>query len=139
MVPAKLRYYAGLALTEYGRAAEPRPGRLSLVLREPMGVAGIIAPWNSPVVLMVRSLAPALAAGCTAVIKMPGQTALTNALVARIMARALEAGTVWINNWASVYDEFEEGGYKQSGQGRLNGVAAIDDFVEYKHIALAPG
>lgn len=377
MVPAKLRYYAGLTVTEYGRAAEPRPGRLSLVLREPMGVAGIIVPWNSPVVLMVRSLAPALAAGCTAVIKMPGQTALTNALVARIMARApslprgvvnlfsesgaegsralvesphvpvisftgssataraisaagarhlkrfglelggktpmivfddasldaalpvlekaltvfagqfcmtgsrllvqrgvadalrqrlaerlaavrvgpaaeaasqmgplidkanvarvdgmveaaiadgarvlvrggpvsegplargafyrptllevddpgmeivqkevfgpvltlqvfdteaeavalanhseyglaasvwtrdvdralrmgraLEAGTVWINDWASVYDEFEEGGYKQSGLGRLNGVAAIDDFVEYKHIALAPG
>ncbi len=55
------------------------------------------------------------------------------------MARALEAGTVWINHWASVYDEFEEGGYKQSGLGRLNGVAAIDDFVEYKHIALAPG
>ncbi len=55
------------------------------------------------------------------------------------MARALEAGTVWINDWASVYDEFEEGGYKQSGLGRLNGVAAIDDFVEYKHIALAPG
>lgn len=377
MVPSKLRYYAGLARAEYGRAAEPRPGRMSLTLRQAVGVAGIIVPWNSPVVLMIRSLAPALAAGCTAVIKMPGQTAQTNALVARLLsesvslprgvinlfseqgaagsvhlvespqvpvisftgstttgraicaagaqslkrfglelggktpmlvfndadldvavpmlqkaltvfsgqfcmtgsrllvqrdiapalterlaarlqavqvgpaaepdsemgplidkanvqrvdrmvqeaiaggaevvvrggpvtegplakgafyrptllrvsdaqmpivqqetfgpvltlqvfdseaqaielannsefglaaslwtrdldrslrvARELEAGTVWVNDWAVVYDEFEEGGFKQSGQGRLNGVAALDDFVEYKHIALSPG
>ncbi|HCF3550973.1 TPA: hypothetical protein NID00_003104 [Pseudomonas aeruginosa] len=38
-----------------------------------------------------------------------------------------------------VYDEFEEGGYRQSGLGRLNGVAALDDFVEYKHISLTTG
>jgi betaine-aldehyde dehydrogenase len=50
------------------------------------------------------------------------------------VARRLDAGTVWINNWAVVYDETEEGGYKQSGLGRLNGVAAIDDFVEHKTI-----
>ncbi len=61
-----------------------------------MGVAGIIVPWNSPVVLMIRSLAPALAAGTTTVVKMPGQTAQTNALVARIIAEApsLPAGAV---------------------------------------------
>ena len=52
------------------------------------------------------------------------------------VARALDVGTVWINDWAVVYDEFEEGGFKQSGRGRLNGLAAMDDFVEYKHIAL---
>jgi betaine-aldehyde dehydrogenase len=46
----------------------------------------------------------------------------------------LEAGSVWINNWAVVYDETEEGGYKQSGLGRLNGVCAIDDFVEHRTI-----
>jgi betaine-aldehyde dehydrogenase len=50
------------------------------------------------------------------------------------IARQIEAGTVWINNWAIVYDETEEGGYKQSGLGRLNGVSAIDDFVEYRTI-----
>lgn len=86
MVPSKLRYYASLVRTEYGRAIEPKPGSLSVVLREPMGVAGIITPWNSPIVLMIRSLAPALAAGCTAVVKMPGQTAQTNAQVARILS-----------------------------------------------------
>jgi betaine-aldehyde dehydrogenase len=50
------------------------------------------------------------------------------------IARHLQAGTVWINNWAVVYDETEEGGYKQSGLGRLNGVSAIDDFVEYRTV-----
>lgn len=89
MVPSKLRYYAALTRAEYGRAAEPKPGRISLVIRQAVGVAGIIVPWNSPVVLMIRSLAPALAAGCTTVIKMPGQTAQTNCLVARIMSEAL--------------------------------------------------
>ncbi|OYQ27135.1 aldehyde dehydrogenase [Pseudomonas mandelii] len=89
MVPSKLRYYAALARAEYGRAAEPKPGKISLVIRQAVGVAGIIVPWNSPVVLMIRSLAPALAAGCTTVIKMPGQTAQTNCLVARIMSEAL--------------------------------------------------
>ncbi|MBF6542563.1 aldehyde dehydrogenase family protein [Nocardia brasiliensis] len=53
------------------------------------------------------------------------------------VARRIEAGTVWINDWAVVHDEFEEGGYKQSGLGRLNGLAALEDFVEYKHIAFA--
>lgn len=70
MVPGKLRYYAGLARSERGASGTPRPDVVSLVLREPMGVAGIIVPWNSPVVLMIRSLAPALAAGTTTVVKM---------------------------------------------------------------------
>lgn len=55
------------------------------------------------------------------------------------VARRIEAGTVWINDWAVVHDEFEEGGYKQSGLGRLNGLAAMEDFVEYKHIAFSGG
>jgi|ERR1700692_2327653 Aldehyde dehydrogenase family len=66
MVPSKLRYYAADALTESGRVATPKPGSISMILRQLMGVAGVIAPWNSPVVLTIRSLAPALAAGCTA-------------------------------------------------------------------------
>ena len=55
------------------------------------------------------------------------------------VGREIKAGTVWINDWAVVYDEFEEGGYKASGVGRLNGVSAIDDFLEYKHIAFNAG
>jgi betaine-aldehyde dehydrogenase len=70
----KLRYAAALALTDSGRTAEVAPGLYGQTLRQPAGVAGIIVPWNSPVVLVVRSLAPALAAGCTCAVKMPGQT-----------------------------------------------------------------
>ncbi|WP_258127787.1 aldehyde dehydrogenase family protein [Achromobacter anxifer] len=88
MIPSKLRYAAATALLESGRALRPRPGNLSVVLRQPMGVAAVIAPWNSPVVLTIRSLASALAAGCTAVIKLPGQVAQTASLMAEIMTEA---------------------------------------------------
>ena len=87
MVPPKLRYNAALVLSEFGRASAVEPGRLSLVLREPLGVAGVIAPWNSPVILTIRSLAPALAAGCTTVIKLPEQTGQINGLFAEVIAQ----------------------------------------------------
>lgn len=90
MIPSKLRYSAAAALLESGRALRPRPGSLSVVLRQPMGVAAVIAPWNSPAVLTIRSLAPALAAGCTAVIKLPGQVAQTASLMAEVMAEAAD-------------------------------------------------
>jgi betaine-aldehyde dehydrogenase len=81
-----LRYAASLVSADYGRAAEWEPGRVSLLLREAMGVAGISVPWNAPVALLTRSLAPALAAGCTVVVKMPGLTAQLNALVGEVMS-----------------------------------------------------
>jgi acyl-CoA reductase-like NAD-dependent aldehyde dehydrogenase len=87
-VPDKLRYNAALALTDHGRSAEVRPGMYSMTLREPVGVAGVIVPWNSPVILSARSFAPALAAGCTVVMKMPAQTGLVNGLLSEIIAGA---------------------------------------------------
>ena len=94
----KLRYFAGLALTDLGSAATVYQGATSMLLKEPLGVAGVIVPWNSPGILSIRSLAPALAAGCTAVVKMPAQTALTNSLLAELFAsvESLPAGVV---NW----------------------------------------
>jgi betaine-aldehyde dehydrogenase len=119
MVPPKLRFYAALTLTEFGRAIEIAPGRYSTVYREAMGVAGVIAPWNSPIVLFVRSLAPALAAGCTVVGKLPGWTAQINARMCEGFAEV---------------DSLPRGVIKQSGLGRLNGIAAMEDFIEYKTI-----
>ncbi|EHM24341.1 aldehyde dehydrogenase family protein [Streptomyces anulatus] len=83
---SKIRYYGALALTESGRASEVKPGLYSMTLRQPAGVAGVIAPWNSPVILSVRSFAPALAAGATVALKLPAQTALTNSLLYEIVA-----------------------------------------------------
>jgi len=78
---SELRYYAGLARNLFGRILEIEPGCFSSLDREPSGVAAIILPWNAPVTLLVRSLAPALAAGCTVVIKPAHQTSLVNNLV----------------------------------------------------------
>ena len=83
-----LRYYSALALTDHGRAAEWEPGHFSLLVREPIGVAGISVPWNSPVALLIRALAPALAAGCTTVVKMPGESAQVNALLSELICQA---------------------------------------------------
>ena len=83
-----LRHNAGMALTDTGIAAEVAPGQWYTTYAEPAGVVGIIVPWNSPVALLIRSLAPALAAGNTVAVKMPGQTALVANLVSQIIAEA---------------------------------------------------
>lgn len=82
-----LRYSAATALVQIaGRAAEPAPGSYYHSVPEAAGVAGIIVPWNSPVILLVRAMGPAIGAGCTTVVKMPGQTGLTNALFSEAVA-----------------------------------------------------
>lgn len=93
---SRLRYYGALALTESGRASEPAPGQFSLLIREPVGVAGISVPWNAPVALLIRSLAPALAAGCTTVVKMPGKTAQLTARISELISEVpgLPSGVV---------------------------------------------
>jgi acyl-CoA reductase-like NAD-dependent aldehyde dehydrogenase len=64
------QYYAGLAATLEGRQIPtPNPNYLVYTRREPVGVVAAITPWNSPLLLMTWKLAPALAAGCTLVIK----------------------------------------------------------------------
>src|SRR6201984_733793 len=83
---SSLRYNAGTALSQTGTSAEIAPGVFATATREPIGVAGIIVPWNSPLALLVRALGPALAAGCTTVVKLPGQTALTNSLIMQAAA-----------------------------------------------------
>jgi len=80
---SEIRYYAGLARYLPGHVFEVEPGVFSTLIKEPAGVAGIIVPWNAPVVLLIRALAPALAAGCTAVVKPAPQTALISAALIR--------------------------------------------------------
>ena len=93
---SELRYYAGLARNIFGRITELEPGLFASLHREPLGVAGIIVPWNAPLILAVRSLAPALAAGCTAVVKTAPQTALVSERMFRLMSEAagLPAGAI---------------------------------------------
>ena len=103
MVPSKLRFYAALALTDFGRAMETSPGRYTATLRQAVGVAGIIAPWNSPVVLFIRSLAPALAAGCTVVGKLPGLTAQTNTRMCEVFSEVTSLPKGVLNVFSEVH------------------------------------
>ncbi|MCB1358926.1 MAG: aldehyde dehydrogenase family protein [Maritimibacter sp.] len=93
---SEARYYGGLARNIRGSMQEIGPGQVSLFAREAAGVAGIIVPWNAPVTLLLRSLAPALAAGCTAVIKPAHQTPLVHARLMQCFADCLSlpAGVV---------------------------------------------
>ena len=84
-----LQYYAGLALTLEGSAISDRvPDALGLVLHEPVGVAAFITPWNFPLLNPIAKMAPALAAGCTAVAKPSHLCSGPTVLLARIMAEA---------------------------------------------------
>jgi len=72
-----LRWFAEEARRAYGRVVpEQAPGKRHLVLKYPVGVVGAISPWNFPLVLAVRKLAPALAAGCPVVLKPASATPL---------------------------------------------------------------
>src|SRR6266850_1790313 len=70
-------YYAGLANKVLGHVNPVPANALSFTLREPVGVAGQIIPWNYPLLMAAWKLAPALAAGCTCVLKPAEQTPLT--------------------------------------------------------------
>jgi len=75
-------YYGGLATKIRGDVLTIPDNAMSLVLREPLGVAGQIVPWNYPLMMAVQKIAPALAAGCTVVLKPAEQTPLSIAELA---------------------------------------------------------
>ena len=73
-----LDWFAEEARRTAGRVLPaPAPGKRLLVLRQPVGVALAITPWNFPVAMIARKLAPALAAGCTIIVKPAEQTPLS--------------------------------------------------------------
>lgn len=86
-----LRFYAGLATAIHGDTIENSlPGAfLSYTLKEPIGVVGAITPWNGPLSVCITKIAPAIAAGCTVVLK-PSEEASLAAL--RLGELAMQAG-----------------------------------------------
>ena len=83
-----LQYYSGSPERLFGRQI-PVPGGIDMTFKEPVGVVGVIVPWNFPMPIAGWGLAPALAAGCTVVLKPAEVTPLT---AIRIGELALEAG-----------------------------------------------
>ncbi len=69
-----LEYYAGATRTLYGATTSIDEYTTSILAREPVGVIGVIVPWNYPITLLMRDMAPALAAGNTCIVKPAEQT-----------------------------------------------------------------
>ncbi len=83
------QYYAGLADKIEGRQIPaPSPNYLVYTRREPVGVVAAITPWNSPLLLMTWKVAPALAAGCTVVVKPSEHSPVSTLGFARLFAQA---------------------------------------------------
>lgn len=84
-----LEWYSEEAARIYGDVIpHSAPGFRASVLKEPVGVCGVIAPWNFPAAMMLRKLGPALAAGCTVVVKSAGETPFTANALAILGERA---------------------------------------------------
>ncbi len=96
--PTLLRYYADLATSTQFEERRPSPmGFDTLVRREPVGVVAAITPWNFPVIAAMMKIAPALAAGCTMVVKPSPDAALDSFLLAEAAEEAeLPPGVI---NW----------------------------------------
>ncbi|MFC9918153.1 aldehyde dehydrogenase family protein [Agromyces binzhouensis] len=90
------RYAAALALTMKGQTFTGNgPDYTGLVLREPVGVVGLIIPWNFPALILSQKLPFALAAGCTAVVKPSEFTSSSAHLLVKLIAQAgVPAGVV---------------------------------------------
>ncbi len=83
------RWYAEEAVrTDGSYGASPSGGARTIVTHRPVGVAALVTPWNFPAAMATRKIAPALAAGCTVVLKPAAETPLTALAIAALLARA---------------------------------------------------
>jgi 1-pyrroline dehydrogenase len=90
-----VRFFAGAARVVEGKAAgEYVSTHTSMVRREPVGVVGQVAPWNYPIMMAIWKIAPALAAGCTVVLKPSSATPLTALRLAELAAEIFPKGVL---------------------------------------------
>lgn len=95
--PAFFRWYAELVDKTFGKIAPTGSDALALIVKEPAGVAGAILPWNFPFLMAVWKIAPALAAGCSIVVKPAEQTPLSTLKLGELIIEAgIPAGVVSI-------------------------------------------
>ena len=88
-----LRFFAGAGRTMQGSAAgEYVEGRTSIIRREPVGVVGQITPWNYPLMMAIWKIGPALAAGCTIVLKPAETTPISTIKLAQLASEVLPNG-----------------------------------------------
>ncbi|HEX8788936.1 MAG TPA: aldehyde dehydrogenase family protein, partial [Telluria sp.] len=88
-----IRWHAELIDKIYDHTAPVGAGALALVVREPIGVVGLVLPWNFPLLMLAWKIGPSLAAGCSIVVKPAKETTLTALRVAELAHQAgLPAG-----------------------------------------------
>ena len=101
-VPKWFHYYGGLADKIQGDVIPiDKKGYFNYTRDEPLGVVAVITPWNSPLLLLAWKLAPALAAGCTVVIKPSEFTSVSTLMLARLAEKAgIPAGVINVRTLA---------------------------------------
>jgi aldehyde dehydrogenase len=88
------RYFAGVIRAEEGSVAELDSTTISINMHEPIGVVGQIIPWNFPLLMAAWKLAPALAAGCTVVLKPAEQTPSSILILMELLQEVLPKGVI---------------------------------------------
>ncbi len=88
------RYFAGVIRAEEGAIAEHDEHTVSIALHEPLGVVGQIIPWNFPLLMATWKIAPALAAGCCAIVKPAEQTPTSIMVLMELIGHLLPPGVL---------------------------------------------
>ena len=83
-----LKWHAELIDKIYDQVSPASDDHIAMVVREPIGVVGLVLPWNFPLLMLAWKIAPALAAGCSVVLKPAEETSLTALRVAELAAEA---------------------------------------------------
>lgn len=112
------RYFAGVIRAEEGSASELDDNTLSLNIKEPIGVVGQIIPWNFPLLMAAWKIAPALAAGCTVVVKPAEQTPTSIMVWLELIQDVLPEGVLNVVNGFGI-----EAGKPLASSPRVNKVA----------------
>jgi len=160
------RFFADLMVGLGEDAFRVGRSQLNYTLREPVGVAGLITPWNTPFMLESWKLAPSLAAGCTVILKPAEWTPLSASLLPEIVAEAglpagvlniaayvwtsdlrrghrvaaeVKSGMCWLNSHNVRDLRTPCGGIKASGLGHEGGTHSIDFYTHQRVVHVAVG
>jgi aldehyde dehydrogenase len=94
LVVDHFRYFAGVIRSEEGTVSEHDDTTVSINLHEPIGIVGQIIPWNFPLLMAAWKIAPALAAGCTVIVKPAEQTPTSIMCLMELIGDLLPAGVL---------------------------------------------
>ena len=112
-----LTWHAELIDKIYDQVAPASDNHIAMIVREPVGVVGLVLPWNFPLLMLAWKIGPALAAGCSVVVKPAKETSLTTLRVAEL---AMEAGIP-----AGVFNVLPGGGDTGEAIGRHMDIDAV--------------